>query len=190
MNNILVTGKSGFLLRNSKFLNRFNLINLHLNANYTNIDTIIHFASPSDSFDFKNKEKTAISMVDLSLYVLQIARENNAKFIFASSEGAENPDNSYTLYKRWFEQYLLDTYNNNLILRIPRVYGKDRSKGLMKKIKENLIPENDKNNLIEYIDIEDFVQWFEKHINTSIGIIKYDLKYRYNTINELKKIYT
>jgi hypothetical protein len=37
------------------------------------------------------------------------------------------------------EKYIQDNYDDWVILRIPRVYGKTRKKGLMKKLRLNMV---------------------------------------------------
>lgn len=188
MINVLVSGRNGFLLRNTINDKKWNIIEYKDSEEYSNIDLVIHFASPSDSFEFKDKERMAETMVDLTIRILNEAVANNCKFIFASSMAADNPENEYGFYKRAMEQYIQAIHNNSLILRIPRVYGKDRNKGLMRKIRQGLIPKNEINNEIQYIDIEDFKVWFNENLNKN-GILYYNNEFRTNTIKEIGEIY-
>lgn len=184
--NVLVSGHSGFLLRNTlKDLN-WNIIDYNEFQEYSDIDLILHFASPTDSYDFEDKEKMARSMIDYSLKIIDVSIRNNCKIIFASSMAAEFLEDDYGIYKKSIEQYIMGVNKNNLILRIPRVYGKDKQKGLMKKIKLNNIDNWDK--VIEYIDIIDFKDWFMSILNKT-GIQYFNNEYRMNTIKELKEIY-
>ena len=190
MKNVLITGERGFLLRNCKFLFRdCNVQYYKPNTQYYDIDTIVHFASPSDTFEFKDKLKLSKSMIDLTIELIKLAQELDAKFIFASSMAAEYLDNDYGINKKAMEQYIESYLSDYLILRIPRVYGVDKDKGLMKKIRLNEISEFDlKNQTVEYIDIEDFKIWFTDVINKT-GIQKYIKQQRKNTIQEIKDIY-
>ena len=190
MKNVLITGERGFLLRNCKFLFKdCNVQYYKPNTQYYDIDTIVHFASPSDTFEFKDKLKLSKSMIDLSIDLIKLAQELDAKFIFASSMAAEYLDNDYGINKKAMEQYIESYLSDYLILRIPRVYGVDKDKGLMKKIRLNEISKFDlKNQTVEYIDIEDFKMWFTNVINKS-GIQKYIKQQRKNTIQEIKDIY-
>jgi len=164
---ILVTGGKGYLASNLlKNLSKNNDIILYdgdirIYKQYKNIDIILHFASPSDIYEFTNKEKTATTIVDGTINLLKVAKYNNAKFIFASTMGVyfniENVDN-YSTYKLAMENYIKSVYNNYIILRIPRVYSKCRKKGLMRQIRENVISEDDNNNIIEYITLSDFIE--------------------------------
>ena len=190
MKNVLITGERGFLLRNCKFLFKdCNVQYYKPNTQYYDIDTIVHFASPSDTFEFKDKLKLSKSMIDLSIDLIKLAQELDAKFIFASSMAAEYLDNDYGINKKAMEQYIESYLSDYLILRIPRVYGVDKDKGLMKKIRLNEISKFDlKNQTVEYIDIEDFKMWFTDVINKT-GIQKYIKQQRKNTIQEIKDIY-
>lgn len=190
MKNVLITGERGFLLRNCKFLFKdCNVQYYKPNTQYYDIDTIVHFASPSDTFEFKDKLKLSKSMIDLSIELIKLAQELDAKFIFASSMAAEYLDNDYGINKKAMEQYIESYLSDYLILRIPRVYGVDKDKGLMKKIRLNEISEFDlKNQIVEYIDIEDFKMWFTNVINKT-GIQKYIKQQRKNTIQQIKDIY-
>ena len=190
MKNVLITGERGFLLRNCKFLFKdCNVQYYKPNTQYYDIDTIVHFASPSDTFEFKDKLKLSKSMIDLSIDLIKLAQELDAKFIFASSMAAEYLDNDYGINKKAMEQYIESYLSDYLILRIPRVYGIDKDKGLMKKIRLNEISKFDlKNQTVEYIDIEDFKMWFTNVINKT-GIQKYIKQQRKNTIQEIKDIY-
>ena len=190
MKNVLITGERGFLLRNCKFLFKdCNVQYYKPNTRYYDIDTIVHFASPSDTFEFKDKLKLSKSMIDLTIELIKLAQELDAKFIFASSMAAEYLDNDYGINKKAMEQYIESYLSDYLILRIPRVYGVDKDKGLMKKIRLNEISEFDlKNQTVEYIDIEDFKIWFTDVINKT-GIQKYIKQQRKNTIQEIKDIY-
>lgn len=184
--NVLVTGGSGFLLRNSLNVSNWNIINYKFNKEYKDIDLILHFGSPTDSYDFKDKGSMACTMVDLTLKIVDEALSNNCKLIFASSMGALYLEDEYSIYKRAMEQYIQATIDNFLILRIPRVYGTDRTKGLMKKIRLNEVQDYGKE--VQYIDIEDFKEFFNECLNKT-GLIQYEKELRKNTIQEIKEIY-
>lgn len=188
---ILVTGNAGFLLRNSIAAFRGHDIiqfdqSQYLDKGYYDIDLIIHFASPSDSYDFKDKIKMAVTMIDLTQVMVDIAGKNKCKLVFASSMAADILEDDYGIYKRAMEQYIQALTDNYLILKIPRVYGKDRTKGLMKKIKLGDV--TDWNKTIEYIDINDFTNWFIENLSKT-GIEYYSGKVQKNTIKEIKEKY-
>ena len=190
---ILVTGKNGFLLRNIlPLFYEHEIIEYNPTQNvyngYFGIDLILHFASPSDSYDFKDKVRMATSMVDLTQTMVRIAEINQCKLIFASSLAADFLDNDYGIYKKAMEQYIQALVKDYLILRIPRVYGKDRKKGLMKKIEVNDVALDDFESTVGYADIQDFVSWFIANLN-KLGIEYYTGDIRYHTIRQIKEIY-
>jgi len=192
--NVYVTGENGFLLKNllpelkeynifksNKKLNKINKNDLK------NIDILLHFASPSESDEFKNIIKTTETIILDSLNLFNNLQKNT-KIIYASSEGAKYPKNIYELSKNFIENYLIQNYNKEkyLILRIPRVYGKNRNKGLIKKLKNNSFKGN-KNKLIEYMDINDWVKETLNVFNYN-GIYEYKNKSK-NIIYEIEKRY-
>ena len=186
----LITGEHGFLmshlvphLEGDIIYYRDDMDDYYLQ----DMDTIIHFASPSDEWDFKDKKRTSMTMIDMSMRLLDLAEQNNAKFIFASSMASKNPVNAYGSYKLAMEYYIQGTWESYCILRIPRVYSTLKKKGLMKKFRLNLVPEKDMNNVIEYLDIN---QWIEQTINfiARYGIFEYhDL--RKDTLYNIKERY-
>jgi hypothetical protein len=73
-------------------------------------------------------------------------------------------------------------------MRIPRVYGSDRKKGLMKKIANGHIRRDEWDRKIEYIDISDFSKWFDD-ILIEHGVQYYNGRLRSNTIKEIKELF-
>ena len=152
-------------------------------------DKVYHFAGPSDDFDFKNSKKTIETIIIGTMNMLKIAKNYKAKFIFASTKGVEEPNNVYCYSKLLMEKYIQENYDNWVILRIPRVYDKSRKKGLMKKLRLNLVSEKDMNNKIEFLTLDKF-------INQTLTVDKqrnivYNYKDLYcNTIKNIKKLYT
>ena len=133
----LVTGERGFLL--SSVINELDgeVISYEYGESYPNIDIVIHFASPNDRYEFQDKVNMAHTMVDYSLAVVEEARKNGAKFIFASSKAAGICADEYGVYKRFLEQYIEANIYDHLIYRIPSVYGSNRQKGLMRQLRED-----------------------------------------------------
>jgi nucleoside-diphosphate-sugar epimerase len=170
----MVTGENGFLL--GHLLDKIPQDILD--------DSLIHFGFPSCSEDFKDVDKMRKSLKD-SIEYFDKAMKENKKIIFASSEAVFFEDTWYSVNKKALEYYIKD-YEKSLILRIPRVYGKDRNKGLIKTLKNNTF-KGDKNKIMEYIDINDWV-------NETLKIIGYNGIYEYknkkkNTIKEIEEIY-
>ena len=185
---VLVSGSSGFLMSNALRFTDWEIVKYEYGQVYNDIDLVLHFASPSDGVDFQNKSGMAISMVDMTIKMVNEALVNRCKIIFASSMGAVFLDNEYDVYKKAMEQYIEALCPDHLILRIPRVYGTDRQKGLMRLIRLGVIRDEDWDKEVEYIDILDFVDWFHNILSEN-SIQYYTGQQRKNTIREIKEIY-
>ena len=183
----LVTGSRGFLCGHlckhlPNTLDYGNILNYY-NINYVN--AVYHFASPSDDYDFADSNKTIDTIVNGTINMLKVAQKNNAKFIFASTLGVESPNNVYCYSKLLMEKYIIDNYDNYVILRIPRVYDKGRKKGLMKKLRLHQISETEMQNTVNYITLPEFLQ-------QTLTIINHrNIIYNYNNvqINSIREIY-
>lgn len=191
---ILVTGGNGYLASNLiRTLDKDNTIILYdgdvcVYKQYSDIDVILHFASPSDIYGFSDQKKTVTTIVDGTLNMLKIAINNSAKLIYASTMGIHSIDLSNDFYsscKLAMEHYIKSVYNNYIILRIPRVYSKCRKKGLMRQIRENTIPDDDMSNSIEYITIEDFVDQTTPILDYANVVHEYKIT-QTRTISEIK----
>jgi hypothetical protein len=68
------------------------------------------------------------------------------------------------------------------------VYSKYRDKGLIKDIKNNVIPEEDYNKVVQFADLLDFKQFFDRIINYK-GTIDYNGSLYDLTIKEIKEKY-
>ena len=152
-------------------------------------DKVYHFAGPSDDFDFKNTKKTIETITIGTMNMLEIAKNNKSKFIFASTKGVENPNNIYCYSKLLMEKYIQENYDNWVILRIPRVYDKTRKKGLMKKLRLNLVSNKDMDNKIEFLTLDKFIEQTLKVDNQRNIVYNYKDLYC-NTIKNIKKLYT
>ena len=135
----------------------------------SSLDKIIFLSSPSDYEDFGNIEETANSMMNNYIFNLLVIKEHNPNIhiIYASSEAVEDKlimteQSSYAIFKIAIERYIAATMINWSIVRIPRVYGKERNKGLMKKIKRG--DELTSNKLISFKDIDKFIEEFSSDI--------------------------
>ena len=161
---ILITGFNGYLARGLiPFLNNAEIVlydhDVREFHSYDDIDMILHFASPSDASEFQDEIKTTTTIIDGTFNMVKLAQNNRCKLVYASTMGV-NYVNMYDVYstaKLAMENYIKSVYNNYTILRIPRVYSKCRTKGLMKQIRENTIPEKDMSEQIEFITLQDFI---------------------------------
>lgn len=185
MKHALITGERGFLMSNiHPYLSKLYTISIYeIGVEYTDIDYIFHFASPSEDIEFNNRSKTAKSILALSIDLIHIADDNNAHFVFASTQGVDNVTNNYEYYKSVVETYIKDVLTSYTILKIPRVYGCDRVKGLMRSIRDDKISLHDMDTVVEYCDIDDFMKQFRYdenvvYFNTTSDRIC-DIKKRY-----------
>lgn len=205
--NILLTGSSGFLGINIKkfleeeypeyniieFDERLNIKQEDLIKKYNDItiNIIIHMASPTCSEDFKKLTYDEIyyDIINGTDKFIKLAEHNNAELIYFSSEAIYQLDNIYAEAKSITNIRIINSNIKYKILIIPRVYCSSRKKGLIKKLKDNLIPESDMNQMIEYLDIKDFIKQFKmifsdkdqkifRFHNKVQGTIK-DIKLRY-----------
>jgi nucleoside-diphosphate-sugar epimerase len=187
--NILVTGHRGFLLKpliqQIKKQYNANIIeygDVRYYKEYTDIDIIIHFAGPI------NADKSVTTIIDGTVNMVRIAKQNNAHFVFASSQAIYDIVDEYGLFKKAMEKYIQQSLKHYTILRIPRVYDKSRKKGLMSRLHTI----NDKKSLqkvMTYITLKQFLKYTLKRIFKK-GIVSYkNIKYKQNTIEELKQKY-
>ena len=192
--NLFTGSEKGFLGSNIKKRVKGNNINYGdvLEENIflsKKFDKVYHFAGPSDDFDFKNTKKTIETITIGTMNMLEIAKNNKSKFIFASTKGVENPNNVYCYSKLLMEKYIQENYDNWVILRIPRVYDKTRKKGLMKKLRLNLVSNKDMDNKIEFLTLDKFIEQTLKVDNQRNIVYNYKDLYC-NTIKNIKKLYT
>jgi len=186
----LVTGSRGFLCGHlyKHLTNPLDYGDVRRYYDIDHIGAVYHFAGPSDDYDFKDAEKTIDTIVNGTRNMLKVAKRNKAKFIFASTAGAETPNNVYCYSKLLMEQYIIDNYDDYIILRIPRVYDRSRKKGLMKKLRLSNIPKTDMDKTVEYITLQDFLQQTVTILNYKNIIYNYE-NIRSNTLEEIQKIY-
>ena len=169
-------GLSGFLGKNFLEYSNLNFPQWKISPCSRKIDNFqikdteifINFSSPSDVDDFKNVPMMIQSMLDEVYNNIKICNQKKVKFVFCSSIATEeNELNIYGAFKLAIEKFLESKILpiEYLIIRIPRVYSKDRSKGLMKLLREDRVSKEDMIKTVEFIDIEDFIQEFNNIIN-------------------------
>jgi|TARA_B110000908_G_C10254729_1_gene454594 nucleoside-diphosphate-sugar epimerase len=179
---ILLTGGNGFLGKHlCKYLSTNNDIIVYDKdirlpiTEILDIDTIIHLASPTDFEDLKDANKVVTTIIDGTLNMLNLARKTKSKFIFASTMGVydKNLYYNYGNCKLSMENYIINTYKEYIILRIPRVYDKSKIKGLMKQLRRGTVKESDLNNIVNFIYIDEFIDQTLKYINNKNGVYEY-----------------
>lgn len=154
----------------------------------SSIDNFYLFACPVDL----NEMGVKLSQTMDHIVFLKKNLDPHTKLIYASSQGVHdltcenNNQLIYNCYKFAIEHYIKNNFTNFLILRIPRVYGINKTKGLFKAIRDNKI--DDYSQIIEYVDEYDFKEWFNK-VSSKCGIIEYEGKIIKNDIYNIKKIY-
>lgn len=175
--NKVITGEDGFLMTHllkKKVFNNFK-------------DCIIHFGSPSSVEEF-TLESTQNMINDVKTLLML----PHKKFIFASSMGVEFDSNNkaqqmYNNAKKKCEKLIINSGKQYCILRIPRVYGVGRKKGLLKDLKNNIVPNTDYDKVIEYLDIKEFVA--QTSIIKQNNVIIHYKNLSVNTIRGIKKLY-
>jgi len=127
-----------------------------VSIDHDHVDVVLHFASPIDNTDVS---RTASSIITGTMNMLNICKQYDAKFVFASTMGVygHETDDVYCSCKLAMENYITSLYNNYIILRIPRVYSECRNKGLIKLIKDDNINQQDMHKIIDFITLRDFV---------------------------------
>lgn len=200
---VLITGSRGYLASSlvKSLSMKYNVECCQQDIRYITTserkyDTVIHFAGPSDDEDFKDKFKVSTTMINGTMNMLDVASRNNSMFVFASSLGVEQDDlhKPYIIYKLAMENYIKSVYNNYVILRIPRVYSKCRTKGLMRKLRNDTVPKADMPNIVEYLPLSKFVEQTIGAIHTWSSEMVKSMTYNYtdlttDTIADIKEKY-
>ena len=138
------------------------------------ISEVWNFACPTD--DFEANFDRLIDTVELARNCAKFCAENDVKLIYASSWGSQ-----YIHFTSGFEklygalklvnEFITQQCPNSMILRIPRVYSYDKSKGLIKELKEGTY----KGELLEirdFMTLGDFVDEVSKlDIANDCGVV-------------------
>ena len=137
------------------------------------------YYTPIDCKTFRNFRRFICSTILLALMTI-----SNRKIIYYSSESVDKENNLYSFFKKIHEKLLR---KNDLILRIPRVYSKDRDGGLIKALKNNRY-QGSKDLKLDYITDLDFRNFYLRNLDKE-GVVKYDSKYRTNTVKEIEELF-
>ncbi len=191
--NILVTGYNGFLMQEimaSELYSEYNFIEFkfrvenELSNDYIddlrklNISEIWHFGGPST---IKDDDHTTIynQIVLGTIRMNKLAFILDCRIVFASSEAVQFETSIYSSYKREAEEHLEDNFKIHNVpyisLRIPRVYGSNKTRGLFKGFIEDTISPNDMKKKISYMDIRTFLKLTSEILNRKLecSIVKY-----------------
>lgn len=167
---MVVYGKNGYLL------------SWVLKTTEIKSSTCLFFCTPIDvlsSEDYKRYKQSQ----RLLLQAISECKSKGLKMIYASSMGVYE-DTQYSKFKLQDES-LVQGLREYLIYRIPRVYSSDRDKGLISLLRHDLVPYKDYNNYVDYITIEEFLQWFQDNLSKT-GIVEYHGPVHYETIKQIK----
>ena len=137
------------------------------------------FYTPIDCKTFSDFRKFIGSTILLALMTI-----SNRKIVYYSSEAVTEENSLYSFFKKIHESLLR---KSDLILRIPRVYSKDRNKGLIKILK-NKTYLGSKNTKIKYITDSDFRDFYLRNLDKD-GVVKFDSTYRVNTVKEIEDLF-
>jgi len=197
---ILITGGKGYLGKHlSTYLSTdYNIIQHKGDVRDTainvpaDIDMLIHFACPNDYNDKKDEHRLVTTAINGTLNMIELSNRLNCKFIYSSTKAVcfeKDTTDYYANCKLAMENYISVTHGNYLNLRIPRVYDKSKTKGLMRQLRENIVPESDYDKVIDHITIDEFLKQ-TKHAIEFLG----NTTYTYNniikkTIREIKGLY-
>ncbi len=187
---IYCTGYNGFLLSSfRKFrtdLKFYNIINDDYSIKKFSLeddDYIFDFGFPiSDEFNVKMSIATKNT-----IELVKKCSSTNAKYIYASSKGAKNPVTVYDHFKFANEQVIKNFVKDYLIVRIPRVYARNRKNGLIQSLRNNSVKPWDFHRTIEYSTLDNFLIEFYSVLDNS-GIVELH-ENRKNTIQEIKEIF-
>lgn len=137
------------------------------------------YYTPIDCKTFSDFRKFIGSTILLALMTI-----SNRRIVYYSSEAVTEEKGLYSFFKKIHERLLR---KSDLILRIPRVYSKDRNKGLIKILKDKKY-KGSKNTKIKYITDSDFRDFYLRNLDKE-GIVKYDSTYRVNTVKEIEELF-
>lgn len=198
--NILITGGKGYLGKHlSRYLSTdYNIIQYEgdvrdtIMYTSTNVDMLIHFACPNDYNDKKDEHRLVTTAIDGTLNMIELSKQLDCKFVYSSTKAVcfeKDTTDYYANCKLAMENYISVTHGNYLNLRIPRVYDKSKTKGLMRQLRENIVPESDYDKIIDHITINEFLK------QTKYAIVSLrNTTYTYNniiekTIRDIKGLY-
>lgn len=188
----LITGANGYLASNLyRYISDTKIIyegDVREYKKYSNIDNILHFASPSDTYGFRDKERTTTTILSGSMNMIRLAQSTGAKLIFASTMGVYNVDidDAYSSCKLAIEHMIQCMCDRYIILRIPRVYSPCRKKGLMRQIREGTVRDSDKCRYIDFITIQEFIEQTLPILDHTNVIHEYDVT-RHMSIHEIER---
>ncbi len=196
MNNILITGKKGFIgnqLNGKAFTGRVENYNALFDA-ADGVEGIVHLAAVANRKDCQDKPLQCITTNLVGLYnVLEVALKRNIWVLFISTYQIKEKT-LYGLTKLTGEELCRIYKNKGLnirIIRLPIVYGpNDKPYKVVTKIindiKNGIEPEINNDDKFFFLYVDDAVKMIENEINIIFGGSnkKYSL---YDLVDGIKK---
>lgn len=190
-------GLNGFLGKTLKLNELWDCSIIFNNRFYDKSEMVFWlFGCPSDTMEIQDNPRKLTDTLDFIIKNKEFLKKFK-HIVYASSMGAQNPEadgiqGEYNRFKRVTEFYLLNNFKSVTVLRIPRVYGKGKTKGLFKKFEiyrqETNKDEFDNSLLVKYISPKMFKEWVGR-VYLTPGIQEYDNLYKEKTLSELYKKY-
>ena len=193
MKTILLTGSEGYVATNfyNTYKNQFNFIKVDRKKSFEvlefqdfdKVDYIIHLAAISGIANCElDRKQTIYDNVTSTLHLIRKSKEYNIPMVFASSQGAKEPDNLYSITKKICEIESI-LYNNEYdtdikILRFANIYGgigylETKTSVVSKfinatKNNQSLIIDGDGNQIRDFIHVDDICTCIYKSLDIKI----------------------
>lgn len=180
---ILTVGSSGYLLSNILSTIREETVDLK-DYRGQHIDKIFYFGTPID-----DSKQNVDRLLDFTAFdkCIKIAKKQNATFVYASSLAVEKDFSLYSNIKKQHELKIINEVFKYRIYRIPRVYSRSRNAGLIKALRDNIVPENDMHNKVQYITLLEFLNWFTQcELFGNYGIMRYNREFNEGSLQQIK----
>ncbi len=202
--NILVTGHKGFIgshIYNDLKSKGYNVYGYDLGSILEDVkyDIIVHMAARGLIREStKHPYNYFEDGLELSIKFLELARKNNATFVFPSSGSIADPTNPYSLGKKQSEEWIY-LYNKlyNLkyyILQFYNIYGPGSRKGAVYLLtraalgNEEGVVYGDGSHIRDYVYVDDVSNLVDNIINSKIPCGRYEVGTGVGTsVNELVK---
>lgn len=198
---ILITGAKGYLASNiikSIVFKDFEFIEFEGDvreiANWDRYkdDTfkyIFHAGSPAANLDNYDNNYIIDSIIKGTRNAISLSNHSGSPLINFSTKGIfiTTSKNLYEESKKQAFIEVINSCNSYCNLIIPRIYSKDRQKGLIPKLRDGLIPDSELDKRLQYLDLAKFL--LQLRVNLSNKIVHFK-NIKENTIREIKTIYT
>ena len=143
-----------------------------------NISEVWDFACPGGNFTASNFKDQIFKTLNDTRKLIKWCNNRGITLIYASSLGVEDCENINYFQKiyntsKFLNEEMIKSYCKNYkILKIPRVYGSERFKGLIQNLRDETFTGNFEDK-IEFIDIDDFVSQTLEKLKEDVTVFKY-----------------